>query len=62
MDTYYELSDYEARQLLSELMMADSKSTNGLRKLRVWVGPEGVKFKVNEYIWSPPMGKVQVVQ
>lgn len=62
MDKFVELSEYEARQLLSELQNADRKGEFGLRKLRVYVGPDGAKFKVNEWIWSPPMGKVVVPQ
>lgn len=62
MDKFVELSEYEARQLLSELQNADRKGEFGLRKLRVYVGDDGAKFKVNEWIWSPPMGKVVVPQ
>jgi hypothetical protein len=61
MDKFVELSEYEARQLLSELQAADSNGP-GIRKLRVYYGGGKVKFKVNEYIWSPPMGKEVVCQ
>lgn len=58
MDKFVELSETEVRQLLSELQAADSKGNYGLRKLRVYVGSDGAKFKVNEWVWSPPLGKV----
>ena len=59
MDKFVQLSQDEARQLLQELQsVVDAKGTYGIYKLSVYVGSEGAKFKINEYMWSPPMGKV----
>ena len=58
MDKFVELSREEAMQLRDALLAADSQ----LYKLRVYTGSDGAKFKVNEYIWSPPMGKLVQTQ
>lgn len=51
-----QLTPAEARNLLAELQAADSKSN--LRSLRVCVEGDHAKFKVNEWIWSPPLGQL----
>lgn len=52
---YIELSAAEARELASALHTAASGF--GIHKMRVSVEGDRVKFKVNEGIWSPPMGR-----
>ena len=56
MDKIIELSANEVRQLLAELNHANSKSGFGIRGLRVCIEGDTAKFKVNEWMWSPPMG------
>lgn len=58
MDKFVELSASEVNDLLAELKLAEAKGLSGLYKLRVYMDDESVKFKVNEYTWSPPMGKM----
>ncbi len=53
MDKFIELSQDEAMQLRNQLLAMGT----GLYKVRVFVGDDCAKFKVNEGIWSPPMGK-----
>ncbi len=53
MDEFYEITGSELQQLYAELRFADK---SGLRKLRVYVDGDSLKFKVNEFIWSPPFG------
>lgn len=53
MDEFYEITGNELQQLYAELRFADK---SGLRKLRVYVDGDSLKFKVNEFIWSPPFG------
>ncbi|AYN57997.1 hypothetical protein HWB90_gp047 [Mycobacterium phage Fowlmouth] len=55
MDKIIELSENEARQLLTELKMAESQGS--LTKLSVSIKSDHVVFKINEFTWSPPMGK-----
>ncbi|QNJ59260.1 hypothetical protein SEA_MRMIYAGI_46 [Mycobacterium phage MrMiyagi] len=55
MDKIIELSENEARQLLTELKMAESQGS--LNKLSVSIKGDHVVFKINEFTWSPPMGK-----
>lgn len=54
MDEFYEVTGVQLQELYAELRFAD---ITGLRKLRVYVDGDNLKFKVNEYIWSPPYGK-----
>lgn len=54
MDEFYEITGSELQQLYAELRFADK---SGLRKLRVYVDGDNLKIKVNEYVWSPPIGK-----
>lgn len=57
MDKMYIIDGKELEQLLMELR------GNGVgikpNKLRIGIDGDYVKFKVNERIWSPPMGRVQ---
>lgn len=54
MDKFVELSQAEAMQLRDELLAV---GTN-LNKVRIYVGDDCAKIKVNERIWSPPLGKM----
>lgn len=54
MDKFVELSETEVAQLRDELLAVGTR----LYKLRVYVGDNCAKFKVNERIWSPPLGTV----
>lgn len=59
MDKFVELSQDEARMLYQELQATvDSKGSYGIYKIRVYMDDSNVKFKVNEHVWSPPMGKM----
>ncbi len=55
MDEFYEIDGEELKELFSAMKFADHGI--GLRKLRVYVNGDSLKFKVNEFIWSPPFGK-----
>ena len=39
--------------------IAAAQKGHGVRKLRVKIEGDKVKFKVNEGIWSPPYGEIQ---
>jgi len=54
MNEFYEITGTQLQELYAELRFADKF---GLRKLRVYVDGDNLKIKVNEYIWSPPIGK-----
>ena len=54
MDKFVELSAVEAQQLRDELLSVNLS----LYKIRVYMDDNNVKFKVNEHMWSPPMGKM----
>lgn len=56
MKSYIELNSYEALDLLNALKPV-TKSVGSVRKLRIAIEGGQVKFKVNEHMWSPPMGK-----
>lgn len=51
MDPIIILDGRELRNFLENL------ATTDVRKLSVHVDGEHVKFKINEHMWSPPMGK-----
>ena len=51
---FIELSAQEARALAEQLHIAASGV--GIHKLRVAFDEGAVKFKINESMWSPPMG------
>lgn len=53
-----QLSKSEAAQLLRELTNADKDARSGLWSLRVAVEGDTVKFKINEFTWSPGIGKL----
>lgn len=55
MKNYIELNPYDARDLMNALR--DQERNGGIRKLRIAIEAGGVKYKVNEHMWSPPMGK-----
>jgi len=40
-------------------MIKDQFDAVSIRKLRVSVEGQAVKFKINEYMWSPPVGRVE---
>ncbi len=52
MDTIIILYHEEIARLKSAL------NNGGTYKLRVAIEGNNVKFKTNEYMWSPPMGKL----
>lgn len=54
MNEFYEITGTELQELYSAMRFADK---SGLRKIRVYVDGDHLKIKVNEFIWSPPMGK-----
>lgn len=54
MDKFIELSENEVMQLRDELLAMGTS----LYKMRIYTDGETVKFKVNERIWSPPLGKM----
>jgi len=54
---FIELTAQEARDLQAELNSADANSPGGIRKLRVAIEGDRVKFKINEHTWSPPLGQ-----
>ena len=57
MDKMYVIDGRQLEQLIMELQ------GNGVgikaNKLRIGIDGDRVKFKVNERMWSPPMGRVQ---
>lgn len=53
-----QMNSREAKNLLSELKLADSEGRSGLWSLRVTVEGDQVKFKVNEWTWSIGMGRL----
>ncbi|HPE52972.1 MAG TPA: hypothetical protein PK852_02535 [Mesotoga prima] len=55
MKSFIELNPYDARDLMNALR--SQEKNGGIRKLRIAIEAEGVKFKINENMWSPPMGK-----
>lgn len=55
MNEFYEITGTELQELYSAMRFADKKL--GLRKIRVYVDGDHLKFKVNEFVWSPPYGK-----
>lgn len=46
----YKIEDTELKMLLDEIHLG------GIHTLRVAVDGGGVKFKINQSTWSPPMG------
>ena len=55
MDGWIELNAEEAKSLLNTLYY--HSNTGGIRKIRINTEFNAVKIKVNEGIWSPPLGK-----
>lgn len=57
MDKMFVLEGFQLEQLITEL------KGNGVGtkpyKLRIGIDGDRVKFKVNERMWSPPMGEIQ---
>lgn len=53
-----QLSKEEVTQLLSELENARDRGPSGLWSLRVAQEGDSVKFKINEFTWSPPLGQL----
>jgi hypothetical protein len=51
------VGQFPATELMHALRSAEKGG--GIRKMRVKVEGEQVKFKVNEMIWSPPYGEIQ---
>ena len=53
-----QLTKTEAHQLLTQLQDAKEHGPSGLWSLRVAQEGDSVKFKINEFTWSPPMGEL----
>lgn len=60
--------DWSHRQQPAMIVVESSTQLDSLRKaiassnahkLRIWIDGDCVKFKVNEYGWSPGMGRIQ---
>lgn len=60
--------DWQHRQSPAMIVVDDATQLHSIRgafnvpdarKVRVWIDGDRVKFKVNEYGWSPPMGRIQ---
>lgn len=55
MDGWIELDSEEAKALFNT--MKYHYNNGGIRKIRINTEYEAAKIKVNEGIWSPPLGK-----
>jgi hypothetical protein len=51
------VGQFPATELMHALKAAEKRG--GIRKMRVKIEGDKVKFKVNEGIWSPPYGEIQ---
>jgi exosome complex RNA-binding protein Rrp42 (RNase PH superfamily) len=54
----WEITGYELAALLDSLRRPDGRTLEDIRKVSVAIDG-GVKVKVNEYVWSPPMGELK---
>ena len=58
MDGWIELNAEEAKSLFNTMRVyQEDGSLPGLNKIRIFTDGHNVKIKVNEGVWSPPLGK-----
>lgn len=62
MDEFVELTGDDLEHLLELLDRREQRVSDSIRKVRIYFTGKAVKVKVNEFSWSPSLGRVQKAQ